>query len=119
MTKALTVSAVIPTYNRDHLLKNAIDSILAQTYSVHEVIIVDDGSTDGTGEMVRSYIREKRSQVIIRYIRQENQGQSAALNRGIERASGEWIAFLHSDDTWLPEKLERQFRTIEHFNWQC
>src|SRR2546425_2446463 len=114
MTKVPTVSAVIPTYNRGHLLKNAIDSILAQTYPVHEIIIVDDGSTDGTDEMVRSYIRQKRSEVIIRYIRQENQGQSAALNRGIEKASGEWIAFLHSDDSWLPEKLERQFRALEH-----
>src|SRR2546425_8386489 len=122
MTKVPTVSAVIPTYNRGHLLKNAIDSILAQTYPVHEIIIVDDGSTDGTDKMIQSYISERSGAVDIRPIRyfyQENQGQAVATNEAMERANGEWIAFLDSDDVWLPQKLEWQFRTIEHFEWHC
>lgn len=121
ITKALTVSAVIPTYNRAHLLKNAIDSILAQTYPVHEVIVVDDGSTDGTGEMIQSYIRERSAaaDAQIRYFYQENQGQAVAYNKAIERANGEWIAFQNSDDVWLPEKLELQFRALEHFKMRC
>jgi len=121
MTKVPTVSAVIPTYNRGHLLKNAIDSILAQTYPVHEIIVVDDGSTDGTREMLESYVKEESGSIRcpVHYFYQQNQGQSVALNKGIEMGNGEWIAFLHSDDAWLPQKLESQFRAIEHFDWQC
>ncbi len=120
MTNVPTVSAVIPTYNRGHLLKNAIDSILAQTYPVHEIIIVDDGSTDGTGKMIHSYMRQRHTTPgQIRYFYQENQGQAVARNRALESAIGEWIAFLDADDVWLPKKLECQFRTMEHFDWQC
>ena len=120
MTKVPAVSAVIPTYNRGHLLKNAIDSILAQTYPVHEIIIVDDGSTDGTGEMIQNYINERSAAASqIRYFYQKNQGQSVAYNKGLERANGEWIAFQNSDDVWLPEKLELQFRALEHFKMRC
>src|SRR5712692_6313700 len=119
MTKAPTVSAVIPTYNRGHLLKNAIDSILAQTYPVHEIIIVDDGSTDDTRDLVWRYNKEKHAPWPIHYLYQENQGQSVAYNKGLERANGEWIAFQNSDDVWLPEKLELQFRALERFKMRC
>jgi glycosyltransferase involved in cell wall biosynthesis len=96
------VSVVIPTYNRAHLVGRAIESVLAQTYAHTEIIIVDDGSTDDTQQTLRSYGR------CIRVVIQENSGPSIARNRGIALAQGEIIAFLDSDDIWLPTKLERQ-----------
>src|SRR5215472_13795712 len=89
------VSVIIPTYNRADKVRKGIDSALAQTLSELEVIVVDDGSEDGTG-MILSEIYGKR----IRYYFQSNQGVSAARNRGIQEARGEWIAFLDSDDCW-------------------
>lgn len=96
------VSVIIPTYNRADRLKTAIDSVLGQTYPFFELIVVDDGSTDGTPDLLAT-IRHP-----IRVIRQENTGVSAARNRGIQTASGELIAFLDSDDYWLPDKLAAQ-----------
>jgi glycosyltransferase involved in cell wall biosynthesis len=96
------VSVVIPSYNRREFLLEAVDSVLAQTYRNWELIVVDDGSTDGTGEALRQYDGR------VRYIHQPNQGVSAARNRGLELAEGEFIAFLDSDDLWLPEKLRIQ-----------
>lgn len=101
------VSAIIPTYNRAYLVKDAVDSILAQTYENIEVIVVDDGSTDNTLEVLSAYCNR------IRVIRQENAGPAAARNRGIAASSGELIAFLDSDDLWLPEKLERQVKLLQ------
>lgn len=92
---------IIPTYNRAHTLRIPIDSILAQTCEDWELIIIDDGSTDGSREIVASY-----SDVRIRYIRQENQKVSAARNHGIRLAHGEWICFQDSDDEYLPHHLE-------------
>jgi len=106
------VSVIIATYNRAHLLKTAIDSVLTQTYTDYEVIVADDGSSDGTEELVRSYGDR------VRYLYQENQGKSVMLNKALTKAAGEWIAFLDSDDYWLPEKLEWQFRSIEQFKEQ-
>ncbi len=106
------VSVIIATYNRAHLLKTAIDSVLGQTYSDHEVIVADDGSTDGTAELVRCYGNR------VRYLYQENQGKSVMLNNALKIAAGEWIAFLDSDDYWLPEKLEWQFHAIEKLKQQ-
>ena len=98
------VSCVIPTYNRAEFVKRAIDSVLNQTYENIEVIVVDDGSQDNTREVVLS-IKDKR----VRYIRlHRNFGVSFARNIGIENSTGDFIAFLDSDDYFLPEKIEKQ-----------
>jgi glycosyltransferase involved in cell wall biosynthesis len=105
-----TVSVIIPTYNRAHLVDRAIQSVLNQTYHDFELIVVDDGSTDSTEEVVRS-IKDPR----IRYTRHnQNRGGSAARNSGIKMARGEYIAFQDSDDEWLPEKLDKQMRVFEN-----
>ena len=101
MTQPL-VSTIIPTYNRADLVCDAIDSVLGQTYPHVEVIVVDDGSTDTTLETLGRYGNK------IQVIQQANAGPSAARNRGIKAAKGEIIAFLDSDDLWLPTKLQRQ-----------
>ncbi len=102
-----SVSVVITTYNRKRWIKRAIDSVMEQSHPADEIIVVDDGSTDGTGEKIQKCFPQ------IRYIWQENHGISAARNAGIEKASGTWIGFLDSDDTWLPKKLECQFRALK------
>lgn len=102
------VSVVIPTYNRAHLLCRAIDSVLEQTFSNFELIIVDDASSDNTKEVVSSY-KDKR----IVYVRNNvNKGAAGARNAGIAVAKGTYVAFQDSDDVWLPEKLERQIDKI-------
>jgi glycosyltransferase involved in cell wall biosynthesis len=101
------VSAVIATYNRAHLVGNAIKSILGQTYENIEVIVVDDGSTDGTQDMLKRFGDQ------VRVIRQDNAGPGAARNRGIAAATGEIVAFLDSDDLWLPERIERQVALLQ------
>src|ERR1035438_5349058 len=103
------VSVVVPTFNRSRQVQSALKSVLAQTYPEFEVIVVDDGSTDGTAEALQQFISQRGGNgKPIRYFFQSNQGQSAARNKGIAEARGEWIAFLDSDDVWLPEKLEWQ-----------
>ena len=104
------VSVVIPTYNRAAKVRNAIESVLAQTVTDLEVIVVDDGSSDGTGKILGETFGDR-----IRYYAQANQGVSVARNKGIEEARGEWIAFLDSDDLWEKEKLEWQFKALERF----
>nr|QNO41819.1 undecaprenyl-phosphate 4-deoxy-4-formamido-L-arabinose transferase [Methanosarcinales archaeon ANME-2c ERB4]QNO42775.1 undecaprenyl-phosphate 4-deoxy-4-formamido-L-arabinose transferase [Methanosarcinales archaeon ANME-2c ERB4] len=101
-----TVSVVIPTCNRAHLIGRAIQSVLNQSYQDFEIIVVDDGSTDDTeGEIKEFQKRDKR----VRYIRHENnKGGSAARNTGIKSAEGDYIALLDDDDEWLPEKIEKQ-----------
>jgi glycosyltransferase involved in cell wall biosynthesis len=96
------VSVVIPAYNRSALLGEAIESVLAQDHPRLEVIVVDDGSTDDTPSVVRSYGNR------VKYIRQEHSGRSAARNRGLAHAAGEFVAFLDSDDVFLPGKLSTQ-----------
>ncbi len=112
--QAFTISVVIPAYNIGKLVTRAIDSVLAQTHKADEIIVVDDGSTDDTADIIKSY----SSKVI--YIYQENFGPSVARNRGVEAAAGEWIAFLDADDEWLPERLSRQVELLirnEHLVW--
>jgi glycosyltransferase involved in cell wall biosynthesis len=101
------VSVIIPTYNRGWIIKEAIDSVLAQDYTEFELIVVDDGSTDHTSDVLDSYRN------VIKVFSQKNKGVSAARNRGIAEASGQFIAFLDSDDLWLSQKLSVQ---IEFFN---
>ena len=95
-------TVIIPTYNREHFLKRTIDSILSQTFKNFELIIVDDGSTDCTKELIAGY---KDARIV--YFYKENGGQNSAVNMGLQRARGEYIAFCDSDDTWMPEKLEK------------
>lgn len=103
------VSVVIPTHNRASTVVRAIRSVLRQTYQNFEIILVDDGSTDSTREVL-----EHLSDTRLRYIRHDrNLGGGAARNTGIEAARGKYIAFLDSDDEWLPEKLERQVQLLE------
>jgi glycosyltransferase involved in cell wall biosynthesis len=101
------ISVIIPTYNRSHLIKDAVESVLSQTYQAFELIIIDDGSTDNTKEVLTEYGER------LQYIYQENQGRSAARNHGINLAKGEYIAFLDSDDVWFPDKLARQVPILE------
>lgn len=110
------ISVIIPVYNRYEVLKPVVESILAQTLPVMEIIIVDDGSFDETPQALPKYIAETPSWAErVKYFRQENQGQSAANNLGIARAKGEWLAFSANDDPWLPQKLEWQFRALEKY----
>ena len=95
----MRVSAIIPTFNRLSYLGRSVDSILAQTVPVDEVIVVDDGSTDGTARAL-----EGRYGSRVRVVRQQNTGVSGARRRGIQEARGEWIAFLDSDDEWTPDR---------------
>ncbi len=101
------VSVIIPTYNQAKFIGEAIDSVLNQTYQDFEIIVVDDGSTDRTKEVLDKY---KDS---IRYIYQENRGPAAAKNKGILASQGKYIATLDSDDVWLPRKLEFQIDLLE------
>ncbi len=102
------VSIIIPTYNREKEIVRAINSILKQTYDSYEVIIIDDGSTDNTGEVVRGIADDR-----IRYIRTEdNHGAAHARNVGIREAKYDYIAFLDSDDEWMPRKLELQMHKM-------
>ena len=114
------ISVVIPTFNRKQQVQAAVQSVLAQTYPEFEVIVVDDGSTDGTSQALETLIsQEGRNGSRVRYFFRPNQGQSTARNKGIEKARGELVAFLDSDDIWLPEKLEWQVRALEQFQDKC
>ena len=103
----LSVSVIIPAFNHASFLPEAVRSVLAQSLSPLEVIVVDDGSTDDTAEVLRPY--EGR----VRVLRQPNRGVAAARNTGAAAASGQMLAFLDADDSWLPSKLERQVARAE------
>lgn len=105
----MKISIIVPTYNRSTVIIRAIDSVLNQIHQNFELIVVDDGSTDGTFELLNNHYKDPR----IVYLRQENKGVSAARNVGIDKSTSEWIAFLDSDDEWLPKKLSIQVEQIE------
>lgn len=106
------ISVIIPTYNRATTIKRCIDSVLNQTYSNIEVIIIDDASTDNTEEIVKSYTNDK-----IKYYKfEKNLGACAARNKGIEIAKGDYIAFQDSDDEWFKNKLEIQMKRLKETN---
>lgn len=103
----ITVAAIVTTHNRARLLQRAIGSVLGQTRPVTEIIVVDDGSTDNTREVVAGY------GPCVKYIYQGSRGASAARNAGVRATSCEWVAFLDDDDEWLPEKTARQIAAIQ------
>ncbi len=100
------VSVVIPTYNRAHMLREAVESALGQSLEPAEILVVDDGSTDLTPEILSSFGNK------IRYFKGPHRGVSSARNKGWRLAESEWIAFLDSDDLWLPNKLHRQMKAL-------
>ncbi len=100
------VSVIIPTYNRAAYLPRAIDSVIAQTFADWEIVLVDDGSTDDTHEIIEPYARQLGDRLV--YLKQGNHGSSHARNAGIEASAGQYVAFLDSDDEYLPMKLARQ-----------
>ena len=102
----MKISVVIPTYNRRNLLKRAIDSVRKQTLNPFEIIVVDDGSIDGT----QAWLEDEFP--FVKCIYQNNSGVSRARNNGIRSAQGSWIALLDSDDEWLPDKLEQQVKLV-------
>ena len=102
------ISVIIPTFNRKQLLLEAVESVRRQSFRDWELLVVDDGSTDGTDQVIESLISDG-----IRCIRQEHSGVSAARNRGIRAARNDWIAFLDSDDYWHKQKLQQQFEALE------
>jgi len=101
------VSVIIPVYNCERYLAEAIESVLSQTYRSVEVIVVDDGSTDASASVAQQFIPP------VRYYYQPNSGPSAARNRGVDLSKGDFLAFLDSDDVWTPDKLKIQMATFE------
>ncbi len=102
------ISVVIPTFNRKKLLIEAVQSVCTQSFQDWELIVVDDGSTDGTEEELKPLLSSE-----IQYIRQAHQGVSRARNRGIQAARHDWIAFLDSDDYWRRDKLHLQLEALD------
>jgi glycosyltransferase involved in cell wall biosynthesis len=100
-------SVIIPTYNRAHVIDEALDSVLAQSYQDFEILVIDDGSADNTREVLCPYFDR------IRYFKQANSGPAAARNRGITESQGEYVAFLDSDDRWYPDKLAQIDKVID------
>lgn len=103
----MNISVVIPSYNRKEFLKRSLDSAINQTKKPLEIIVVDDGSTDGTEAMIKS------DYDFVKFIKQKNKGVSAARNIGIKVSIGEWICFLDSDDEWKKDKLEKQINVMK------
>ena len=101
------VSVIIPVYNGEHYLAEAIESVLNQSFQAFELLVIDDGSTDKSGEIACSYPR-------VRYIHQNNRGVASARNRGIHNSQGTFLTFLDADDIWLPEKLALQIKAFDH-----
>jgi glycosyltransferase involved in cell wall biosynthesis len=100
------ISVIIPTFNRAGRIGRAIKSVLSQTIQADEIIVIDDGSSDETSSVIEQYF------LTVKYFRQRNKGVSGARNAGVRVAKGDWIAFLDSDDEWLPEKLSKQMKAL-------
>lgn len=120
MSSETLVSVVVPTFNRAKQTIAAIESVLAQTYPNIEIVVVDDGSTDGSNLEIQRYIEQRIGEGHqVSMACQANQGASVARNTGISKARGEYIAFLDSDDCWVAEKLEYQLQALERFKDEC
>ena len=117
--KQMKFSVIIPLYNKAPYIRKALESVLAQTYADYELIIIDDGSTDGSAEIAEAILQDPASRLIAssphRLIRQANSGVSAARNNGVAQASGDYIAFLDADDWWEPTYLERMAQLIADY----
>ena len=105
----MLIDVILPTFNRAYCLKRTIDSVLSQTYQELNLYVIDDGSTDETKNLISQYQNESR----VHYFFQDNKGVSAARNCGIQQGQAEWVAFVDSDDEWLPHKLETQVDFIK------
>ena len=101
-----SIAVIIPTYNRSHTLRRALDSVNSQTVKPNEICVVDDGSTDETEQLLSRHYPQ------VNYVYQNNRGVSSARNAGVAFTRGLWLAFLDSDDEWMPNKLERQLQEI-------
>jgi glycosyltransferase involved in cell wall biosynthesis len=101
------ISVIIPVYNAERYLAEAVESVLAQTYRPLEVIVIDDGSTDSSAAIIKKYA------LLVTYFYQPNAGSSAARNRGVRFSKGEYLAFLDADDLWVEDKLELQMRAFQ------
>lgn len=110
MSNETKLSVVIPTYNRAHLIARAIESALAQTYKAFEIIVVDDGSKDNTGEVVQAFGDA------VTYVHQQNGGSASARNHGMRVAQSPWVALLDSDDVWVETHLQRMNEAIQQTN---
>ena len=108
LMNTIEISVIMPAYNAGKFVAESIESILKQTFSAWELIVVDDGSTDNTSEVIASFLSDKR----IKLIKQPNGGVSAARNTGINAATGNFITFLDSDDTYYPENLQTKYNAI-------
>lgn len=108
--KSPLISVVIPTYNRVQFIERAVRSVLNQTYSNLEVIVVDDGSVDETYEIIDRLKKQDGRLIFLRHFK--NKGPQAARNTGIHASSGDFVAFLDSDNEWLPAKLEKRIRVF-------
>lgn len=107
------VSVIVPVYNAEKFIREAMDSVRAQTYENWELLLVEDGSSDGSVDVITGYIAETQ-ETRIRLIRQpSNQGAARARNRGVREAAGRYITYLDADDLWMPEKLEHELRFME------
>ena len=107
----MKVSVIIPTFNRFNLISRAIDSVLSQTIKPFEIIVVDDGSSDNTSTFIKNNYKS------VKLIKQKNLGVSKARNVGIKNSSGDWIAFLDSDDEWKKNKLEVQIKSLSEYDY--
>ena len=105
-----SVTCIIPVHNGERFIEETLESVLAQTHPVHEIYVVDDGSTDATRAVVEAYTGKAPAKAAgkIHYVWQENAGAAAARNHGIQASTGEYLAFLDADDLWQPEKIARQ-----------
>jgi glycosyltransferase involved in cell wall biosynthesis len=116
MSSAPSISVLIPTFNRSAWLERTLISVFGQTIPVSEVLVVDDGSTDDTAVVIRALMEEHVEwRGLLHYMHQANQGKSAALNRALGHATGDWIAYDDSDDVWAPQKIEWQLRALTAF----
>jgi glycosyltransferase involved in cell wall biosynthesis len=113
-----SVDVVIPVYNGEAFIKDAIESIVHQTYLPRQIIVVNDGSTDATEQIIYDYINQINSDVFINYIKKNNGGPNSARNKGVEHCSSEFIAFLDADDIWEKDKLEKQIDVFKYSNFK-
>lgn len=107
------ISIIVPVYNVKKYIKETMDCVLAQTYENWELLLVEDGSTDGTVDVIKEYIGERGEKRIRLICQPSNMGAARARNRGLAEAKGRYIAYLDSDDLWVPEKLERELAFMQ------